>query len=181
MRRFLKRPAASSVYLTVLWIERWMCVWTLKGILASIPARSTIFCRPDTVNSALRSLTKMNGDLASRFSARSARSSSRLTTDASRLTRPWPYAGAVCRFRTPRRSTATRTILTPVGHAGSRPRSWHCLWRCGGYPSRPRSASRPHARSGGSRGRSALFGRRVGVTVRFIVAGATSLRCALAM
>jgi hypothetical protein len=53
-----------------------MCGWVLKGILAAMPARSIIFCKPDTVNGAPRSLTKANGDLAARFSARSARSSS---------------------------------------------------------------------------------------------------------
>src|SRR5262249_32701346 len=53
-----------------------MCGCTLKGILASIPVRSTIFCSPDTVNGAPRSLTKMKGELASRLSARSARNSS---------------------------------------------------------------------------------------------------------
>jgi len=39
----------------------------LNGILAAMPVRSTSFYRPDTVNGAPRSLTKMNGDLAWRL------------------------------------------------------------------------------------------------------------------
>ena len=53
-----------------------MCGWTLKGILASMPTRSISLARPEVVNGAPRSLTKMKGDLASRFKARSARNSS---------------------------------------------------------------------------------------------------------
>jgi hypothetical protein len=48
----------------------------LEGHLAAIPARSTNFCKPDTVKGAPRSLTNMKGDSASRLSARNARSSS---------------------------------------------------------------------------------------------------------
>ena len=55
---------------------RSMCGCTLKPILAALPARSISFCSRSTVNGAPRSETKMKGDLASRFRARSARSSS---------------------------------------------------------------------------------------------------------
>src|ERR1700741_2890025 len=43
----------------------------LKPARRSTPARSTNFARPATENGAPRSLTNINGDLASRFSARS--------------------------------------------------------------------------------------------------------------
>ena len=45
-------------------------------LLNSKEVAQILDCSPDTVNGAPRSLTKMNGDLASRFSARSALNSS---------------------------------------------------------------------------------------------------------
>ena len=47
-----------------------ICGWTLKGSLASMPARSTSLASPEVENGAPRSETKMKGDLASRFNVR---------------------------------------------------------------------------------------------------------------
>ena len=86
------------------------------------------------------------GRLGSRFSARSARSSSP-SNGWVPVDPPLARAGAGCRFRTLRRSTAIRTALTPAGRAGSRSGSWRCRCCRGGCPWRPRSASRLRARS----------------------------------
>src|SRR6476646_1463041 len=53
-----------------------MCACTGNGIPASTPARSMSLAQPEVENVAPRSETKTKGDLASRFRARSARSSS---------------------------------------------------------------------------------------------------------
>ena len=72
-------------------------------------------------------------------------------------------------------------LATPAGRAGRPPGSW---WRPGGpsgCPWRPSISRSTSASVRYSRVRSSALGRRVGVTVRFSVAGVTSLRCDFAM
>src|SRR5262249_26406242 len=150
-----------------------MCGCTLNGILAAIPARSTNFCKPDTENGAPRSLTNMKGDSASRLSARNALISS--PSNGCVLVCP-PLALRRCRV--PDANSTSDHCRLQISDARRPCRNAIRSIVLSRWPERLPLAvwiSFSTSRSVRcSRGRSSLLGRRVGVTVRFIVAGETS-------
>jgi hypothetical protein len=137
---------------------------------------------PAVVNGPARSLVKTNGDLGacSRRSLRSARSSSPMigwVLGVPRLTRRTCRVAVAKSIWSHRRSVSS-DALRPCRHATrimvlSR---WPQRLRFAASVSWPTSAS---VRC--SRLRISALGRRFGVTVRFSVVGATSVRCDLAM